>query len=82
MPENANGNTRAPSSSGANDTMATSSALSRTGISRIRPRTRSGAIAATSSATLAPSDVPPMTAWLAPSSSSSATTCRANDVTE
>jgi hypothetical protein len=39
-----------------------SSALSSTGISTTMPRRRSGAAAATSSVTFAPSEVPPTTA--------------------
>ena len=46
------------------------------------PRTRSGAMAATSSETLAPSEVPPITACAAPRWSSSATTCSPNAVME
>ena len=57
-----------------------STALSRTGISTSSPRTRPGASTATSSETLAPSDVPPMTAWSAPRWSSSSTTCSAKAV--
>ena len=60
---------------------ATSAWLS-TGISTIRPLTRSGAMTATSSDTLAPSEVPPITACSAPRWSSSATTCSPNDVIE
>ena len=62
--------------------MPASRALLRTGISTIRPRTRSGAITATSSETLAPSDVPPITACGAPRWSSSATTCSPKAVIE
>ena len=51
-----------PTSSGVNASAQPSSALSSTGISTSSPRTRSGAAAAASSAALAPSDVPPITA--------------------
>ena len=52
-----------------------STALSSTGISMISPRTRSGAMSATSRQTLAPREVPPITACSAPRWSSRATTC-------
>ncbi len=72
-----NGRNRAAKSSGPKARIPASSALSRTGISQISPRTRSGARSATSSETFAPSDVPPMTASGTPRWSSSATTCSA-----
>ena len=49
---------------------------SSTGMSSTSPRTRAGACTATSSAMLAPSDVPPMTARSTPSPSSAPITCR------
>ena len=52
-----------PTSSGVNAIAQPSRALSRTGISTSSPRTRSGAAAAASRLTLAPSEVPPITAW-------------------
>ena len=52
-------------------------AHSSTGISITRPRTRSGAWAATSRLTLPPSDTPPMTASSIPRWSRRATTCPA-----
>ena len=52
--------------SGTNARMPATSALSSTGISTIRPLTRSGARTATSSETLAPSDVPPIDGLLGP----------------
>jgi hypothetical protein len=76
------GRNRAVRSSGPNTRIPASTPLSRIGASRISPRTRSGAIAAVSSATFAPRDVPPKTAWAAPTWSRSATTCSANAVTE
>ena len=56
--------------------------LSSTGISRISPWVRCGQVAANSSETFAPSDIPPMTARSAPRWSSSASTWSANDETE
>ena len=76
------GRNRAANISGANARIPASSALLSTGISTISPRTRSGASTATSSETLAPSEVPPTTAWGAPRWSSSAMTCSANAVIE
>ena len=61
-----NGRNRAANISGANAMIPASSALLSTGISTIRPFTRPGATTATSSETLAPSDVPPTTACGAP----------------
>ena len=60
------GTKRERNSSGANARMPASSALSSTGISAITPRTRSGASTATSREALAPSEVPPTTAWSMP----------------
>jgi hypothetical protein len=57
-----------------------SSALSSTGISISIPFTRSGAAAAASSVVLAPSEVPPITAWPTPAWSSIAIVCRPNSV--
>ena len=54
---------RIASITGRNATPAPMIALSRTGISMTIPRTRSGAITASSSAVFAPSDVPRTTAW-------------------
>ena len=51
-----NGRNRAANISGAKARIPASTALSSTGISTIRPRTRSGAMSATSRLTLAPSD--------------------------
>ena len=81
-PLTVNGRNRAANSSGPKARIPASSALSSTGISTIRPRTRSGARSATSSETFAPSEVPPTTAWSAPRWSSSAITCSANAVIE
>ena len=59
-----------------------SRALSSTGISMTMPRTRSGATAQTSSAMLAPSDVPATTAWSTSRWSSRPTTCSPKNVIE
>src|SRR4029079_18231411 len=67
---------------GTSATIPASSALSSTGISTISPLTRAGADAATSSETLAPSDVPPITACSAPRWSSRATTWSPNALIE
>ena len=77
-----NGKNRAMNIGGPKASRPASRALSSTGISRIRPRTRSGAMSATSRPTLAPSDVPPTTACAAPRWSSSATTCSPKAVIE
>ena len=61
-----------PTSSGVKAIAHPSRALSSTGISISMPFTRSGAAAAASSAVLAPSEVPPMTALSTPAWSSSA----------
>ena len=58
--------TRSASASGTNNAAAATMPFSSTGISSTRARTRSGAATAVSSATLAPSDVPPTTASSAP----------------
>ena len=81
-PSTVNGRNRAANISGAKARIPASTALSRTGISINNPRTRSGARSATSSATFAPSDVPPTIASVAPRWSSSATTCSAKAVIE
>ena len=61
-----------PTSSGVKAMAQPSSALSSTGISISMPFTRSGAAAAASSVTFAPSEVPPITACFTPAWSSSA----------
>ncbi len=61
-----------PTSSGVKAMAQPSSALSSTGISISMPFTRSGAAAAASSVTLAPSEVPPITACFTSAWSSSA----------
>ncbi len=81
-PLTVNGANRAANMIGTKATIPASSALSSTGISTIRPLTRAGAVAATSSETLAPSDVPPITAWSAPRWSSRATTWSPNALIE
>ena len=81
-PLTVNGRNRAANINGAKARIPASTALSSTGISTIRPRTRSGARSATSRLTLAPREVPPMTAWSAPRWSSSATTCSAKALIE
>ena len=69
--ETLSGRNRAANISGAKAMIPASTALSSTGISSSSPATRSGAVAASSSETLAPSDVPPTTACSAPRWSSS-----------
>ncbi len=81
-PSTVNGRNRAANISGAKARMPASTALSSTGISTSSPRTRSGARSATSSATFAPSEVPPTIAWGASRWSSRATTCSAKAVME
>ena len=76
-PVTSNGVNRATNISGANAMIPASTALSSTGISRMSPWTRSGCMSATSSETFAPSDVPPMTALSAPTTSSRSMTWRA-----
>ncbi len=76
------GRKRAANNSGAKARMPASRALSSTGISAMMPRTRSGASTATSSETLAPREVPPITAWSMPRLSSREMTCSPNAVIE
>ncbi len=68
--------------SGPNATRQPTSAESSTGISMTIPRTRSGARWPTSSAVLAPSEVPTITASPTARWSSSPTTCSAKSVVE
>ena len=63
-------------------TATASSAFSSTGISMNSARARSGVRAANSSETLAPSEVPPITACSTPRWSSSAATWSANELIE
>ncbi len=69
-------------SSGVNAAAQAGIALSSTGIWITMPRSRSGATAASSSVTFAPSEVPPTTAWSRSRWSSSASACRANSEIE
>ena len=71
-----------PASSGVKPIAQPSSALSSTGISINSPLTRSGAAAAASSDALAPSEVPPSTAWSTSRWSSSAIVWRPKIVIE
>ncbi len=73
---------RRPIRIGVKITLAASRALSRTGISTIIPRTRSGKRWAVSRVVLAPSEVPPITAFSISRWSSSPTTCWAKKVIE
>ena len=76
------GTNRAANISGPNAISPASRPLSSTGISSSSPRTRCGAMSATSRETFAPSDVPPITAWSAPRWSSSSMTCSPKAVIE
>ena len=67
-----------PTRIGVKNAAQASIALSSTGISMTMPRTRSGACDATSSVVLAPSEVPPITAWSSSRWSMSASTSSPN----
>ena len=77
-PRTETGRKRAANSSGAKVSSPATIALSSTGISTTSPSARSGCETATSSATFAPSEVPPITARSIPRWSSNATACCPN----